>query len=63
MNTKSRQEALTALQALLDNASDILEDQLSPSDLRSPEVYWRLDGLITEAANLAAGSREHPQEW
>jgi hypothetical protein len=61
MNTKSRQEALTALSAALDRAGDLLEE-LSPSAFRRPEVYWRLESLITEAANLAAGSREYKQE-
>jgi hypothetical protein len=59
----TKQEALSSLQALLDRACDILEDQLSPKDMDDVQVYWRLDGLVNEAANIVAGLREYPQEW
>jgi hypothetical protein len=64
MDTSShRQEALTALSKTLDLAGDLLEETLSPEDFGDVQVYWRLDDLITEAANRVAGLREYPQEW
>jgi hypothetical protein len=62
MDTRSRQEALTALSVALDLAGDCLEE-LSPEDLGDEGLYRWLDETITEAANRVAGLREYPQEW